>query len=142
MRRQIARSRQRLARFVKFSTVGAGGIIVQAVTLWVLLHVPGLHYLAATALAVEAAVLHNFAWHRRWTWADRRRPRAAAALLRFNLTNGATSLIGNMTLMFLFVGVLRLNPYAANLITIASCSLLNFVLADRFVFKIPGSANR
>ncbi len=34
----------------------------------------GPHYLVATALAVEMAVLHNFFWHRRWTWADRRDP--------------------------------------------------------------------
>jgi putative flippase GtrA len=32
------------------------------------LHFP---YLAATALAVEAAVVHNFFWHERFTWADR-----------------------------------------------------------------------
>ena len=33
-----------------------------------------------------------------------------------------------------FVGVLKLNPFVANLITIAICSLINFALAERFVF--------
>jgi putative flippase GtrA len=55
-------------------------------------------------------------------------------LLRFNLTSGAMSLAGNLVLMFVFVSQVKLNAYAANLITIAICSLINFTLADRFVF--------
>lgn len=121
-------------RFARFSAVGAGGVAVQAVTLAVLLRSTGMHYLAATAIAVEAAILHNFAWHRRWTWADRPPSRVSVALLRFNATTGAVSLAGNVVLMFLFVGALNLNAQVANLITIAVCSLLNFALADRFVF--------
>lgn len=123
-----------LHRFARFSAVGAGGVIVQTVMLGVLLRVAGMHYLVATAVAVEASVLHNFVWHRRWTWADRPRSRAVVSLLRFNATNGATSLIGNLGLMFLLVGMLQLNPHAANLMTIGICSLVNFALADRFVF--------
>ena len=121
-------------RLVKFGVVGAGGIIVQAATLAILLRVAPAHYLIATALAVEAAILHNFAWHRRWTWADRPGTRGILALPRFNATNGATSLAGNLVLMLVFVGVFKLNPFVANLITIAICSLINFALADRFVF--------
>jgi putative flippase GtrA len=121
-------------RFFKFSAVGAGGVIVQAATLALLLRITGMHYLVATALAVEAAILHNFAWHRRWTWAERSASGALLTLLKFNATNGAVSLIGNLTLMFLFAGVLSLNPQVANLISIVVCSLMNFALADRFVF--------
>ncbi len=99
-----------------------------------LLRVAGIHYLPATALAVEASVLNNFVWHRRWTWADRRKSSAALVLLRFNATNGAMSLIGNLALMFTLVSVFEVNPYAANLITIAVCSLVNFLLADLVVF--------
>ncbi len=129
-----ARSQGVFHRFAKFSAVGAGGVIVQTVTLAVLMRVGGMHYLMATALAVEASVLNNFVWHRRWTWADRASSHGTLALLRFNATNGAMSLIGNLALMFILVSVLKVNPYAANLITIGLCSLVNFALADRFVF--------
>jgi putative flippase GtrA len=98
------------------------------------LRVVGLHYLAATAIAVEMSVLHNFIWHRKWTWADRRHSCAAMMLVRFNLTSGAMSLAGNLLLMTVFVGKFGLNAYAANLATIAICSLVNFALSDRFVF--------
>jgi len=123
-----------LCRFARFSAVGAGGVIVQTVMLGVLLRIAGMHYLAATAVAVEASVLHNFVWHRRWTWADRHRSRTVVSLVRFNATTGLNSVIANLALMVLLVGMLQLNPHAANLITIGICSLVNFVLADRFVF--------
>jgi putative flippase GtrA len=133
-RAAFARSPEVIQRFAKFSAVGAGGVIVQTVTLGLLLRVTGIHYLVATALAVEASVLNNFVWHRRWTWADRPGSRAALLLLRFNATNGVMSLIGNLAFMFILVSVFQINPYASNLITIAICSLINFALADLVVF--------
>ena len=132
--RRLMRGSALFKRWVKFSAVGATGIIVQAATLALLLRVAGLHYLAATALAVEASVLHNFVWHRKWTWADRRQTEAAQMLLRFNLTTGAMSIIGNLFFMWLLVGGAGLNAYVANMATIALCSLINFILSDRLVF--------
>ena len=130
----IVRFRAIFQRFIRFSAVGAGGVVVQTLTLGILLRAGGMHYLIATALAVEASVLNNFVWHRRWTWSDRPRSRTALVLLRFNVTNGAMSLLGNLGLMLVLVGSLKLNPHAANLITIVICSLINFLLADRVVF--------
>jgi len=62
-----ARARLRLFRF---SLVGAIGIAVQLGMLAALVAMK-MNYLLATGLAVEAAVLHNFLWHQRYTWADR-----------------------------------------------------------------------
>lgn len=131
---RCVRFRAIFQRFIRFSAVGAGGVVVQTLTLGILLRAGGMHYLLATALAVEASVLNNFVWHRRWTWSDRPRSRTALVLLRFNVTNGAMSLLGNLGLMLVLVGSLKLNPHAANLITIVICSLINFLLADRVVF--------
>jgi putative flippase GtrA len=60
-----------IRRWLKFNLVGAIGIVVQLLALGLLTSVLRVHYLAATALAVEAAVLHNFVWHEWFTWADR-----------------------------------------------------------------------
>ena len=130
----MSRQKTLFHRWVKFSAVGATGIFVQTVTLGLLLRATGLHYLVATALAVEASVLHTFIWHRRWTWKDRPQARAALMLVRFNLTSGAMSLAGNLILMGALVGGAGLNALVANLITIGVCSLVNFALSDRFVF--------
>ena len=96
-----------------------------------------LDYLLATALAVEVAVIHNFLWHERFTWADRpsRRLRhSIVRLIRFNGSNGLVSLVANLVLMRLLVGGFGMNYVAANVIAITACSLVNFMLSDSFVF--------
>ncbi len=125
------------ARWLKFNGVGALGIGVQLACLAAL--VSGLHmnYLPATALAVEAAVLHNFVWHERFTWKDRQGGRrdTVLRLVRFHAGNGAVSILGNLALMRLLVGNLHMRYLLANGITIALCSLLNFALGEWFVFR-------
>ena len=128
-------------RWLKFNFVGAIGIAVQLGILGFLTAL-GLDYLLATALAVESAVLHNFLWHERFTWTDRastdsrqRTLETAIRLLRFNFSNGAISLGGNLLLMRLLVGQAHLSTLLANLLSIAVCSLLNFLVSDRWVFR-------
>ena len=58
-------------RWMKFNIVGWIGIGVQLGVLTALKSGLHLNYLWATALAVEAAVIHNYFWHQRFTWADR-----------------------------------------------------------------------
>ncbi len=123
-----------LLRWGRFNAVGALGIGVQLGVLACLKSGLGFPYLAATACAVEAAVLHNFFWHQRWTWADRPCGSAFARLLRFNLTTGAVSILSNLVLMRLLVEAAQLPYLGANLMAIAITSILNYLLADRVVF--------
>ena len=124
-------------RWIKFNAVGGIGVVVQLTALAVLHSVLRFDFLLATGLAVEIAVLHNFFWHERFTWVDRpaRRPvQSLVRLVKFNASNGAVSVVGNLLLMRLLVGEFQLNYAGSNLIAIVLCSLMNFVLGDRFVF--------
>ncbi|MGC2476723.1 MAG: GtrA family protein [Candidatus Sulfotelmatobacter sp.] len=123
-------------RWMKFNLVGAVGIAVQLAVLWLLTSL-SLNYILATAIAVETAVLHNFFWHERFTWIDRQnRGRGSTnRLLRFNLSNGLISIVGNLLFMRLLVGEVHLRPLLANLISIVLCSLVNFLVSDRWVFR-------
>jgi putative flippase GtrA len=128
-----------LLRWVKFNAVGGIGIGVQLAALAIFRSWLKLDYLLATVLAVEIAVLHNFLWHERYTWADRPAARPVHSLVRlakFNASNGAVSIIGNLVLMRLLVGELKLNYVVSNLLAIVVCSLVNFLLGDRFVFDV------
>ena len=100
-----------------------------------------MNYLLATALAVEAAVLHNFFWHERFTWADRRTAASLARLVKFNLSTGGLSIVGNVLAMKLLVEVAGIEYLLANLLSIAACSVLNFLVADRGIFVL-NSAGR
>ena len=123
-------------RWLRFYAVGAMGAALQFALLGLLVHVAGLNYLLATALSVEAAILHNFLWHRRWTWDDRRgaSDRAGAALARFNLTNGLVSISANLLSAYLLTGVWRIDPVLSSILSVAAGSLANFFLCDRVVF--------
>ena len=125
-------------RWVKFSAVGVLGIGVQMGGFALLFSGFGVDYMVATALAVEAAVLHNFAWHERYTWKDRPHGGTREQLYRlgrFHAGNGLVSILGNLALMRLFVGGMGMNHYVASGASIAICSLLNFAISEWFVFR-------
>jgi putative flippase GtrA len=121
-------------RWWKFNAVGGLGIVVQLVTLTLLKTRFGLSYLLATALSVGVTIFHNFFWHECYTWADRGSAAKRARFLKFNLSAGALSIAGNVLAMKTFVEGLRVNYLAANILSIAACSTLNFLVADRLVF--------
>jgi putative flippase GtrA len=126
-----------LVRWCKFNVVGGIGILVQFAALFLLKSVLHFNYLAATAIAVEAAVVHNFVWHEQFTWADRVQrtwPRSLLRLLRFNLANGGVSILGNLALMRVMVGQGHMNYLLANAIAIVLCSMANFLVSETWVF--------
>jgi putative flippase GtrA len=142
--RQLKTSRAHIApsstfvRWCKFNFVGGIGIGVQFTALFLLKSALHFNYLAATAIAVEAAVIHNFVWHEQFTWADRLQSswrKSFVRLIRFNLTNGAVSIIGNLALMKVMVGHGHMNYLLANAIAIILCSFANFLVSETWVFK-------
>ena len=132
-----------MLHWIKFNLVGVLGFALQSAALFALTHIAyPISYLAATAVAVELAVLNNFVWHQRWTWSDRRsttKRETMRRLAKFNLTTGLVSILGNLVLMSVLVGRFRLPATPANVLTVAVCSILSFFLADRIAFE--GSAN-
>jgi putative flippase GtrA len=127
-----------MIHWLKFNAVGVCGFALQTATLFVLTHSAlRISYLAATALAVELAVLNNFVWHQRWTWKDRpaaTRGETLRRLAKFNVTNGMISIAGNLVMMSILVGRLGMPVAGANILSVASCSVFNFILADRIAF--------
>ena len=125
----------------KFVIVGCLGFVLQLLTLWALTSLAGWPWLPATAAAVEVAVLHNFVWHERWTWADRRFGGFGGfgRLVRFNVATGLISIVGNVALMDILVEALGLPPIIGNTIAVGLLSVVNFIVSDRWVFTLPPS---
>ena len=125
-------------RVTKFCLVGGLGIGVQLLVLEALVAAK-MGYLSATALAVESAVLHNFLWHQRFTWADRPVPGLAAIvsrLLSFHLSSGLISLLGNLLVMRWLVGYAHASVLLANLLAISSCFAANFLASEFWIFAV------
>lgn len=134
--------RRLLRRWVAFGSVGALGFAVQFGTLLLLAGGFGLNYLVATAIAVELAILHNFLWHQRWTWADRGvigMRKVLARLVRFNAGTAVTSIGGNLVLMWAFVSFFGIHYAVANIIAVASLAIVNFLLCDQLVFRLAAA---
>jgi len=124
----------RLGRFV---TAGAVGFLVQTGLLAALLTLTDMHYAAATALAVEAAILTNFRFHDQWTWGDRpigTRLHPWGRLARFNGLSLA-ALLANVTVTAVLVEFLGVTPIAASVLAVCALSGVNFIAADRYVFR-------
>ncbi|HLI77180.1 MAG TPA: GtrA family protein [Acidobacteriaceae bacterium] len=125
-----------LVRWLRFNGVGAMGTAVQLGVLALLNHLWRGHYMWASATALEVTLLHNFAWHRRFTWRDRcdEAQERWRQLLRFHLSNGLVSLVGNLGLMRMLVAGAHTPAVAANAVAIVGCSLLNYSVGNRWVF--------
>jgi putative flippase GtrA len=118
------------------------GLAVQLLSLAILLRLFKPHFVWATALAVETAVVHNFFWHWHWTWVDRRRgglKHMATTLLRFNLSNGMISLIGTVLCTGVLTGIFKLNPLLANVLSLGPCCVFNYLVSDRLIFMRPNA---
>lgn len=124
-----------MTSWLRFSLIGVAGAVVQLVAVTGLANA-GVHYLAATALAVEFAILHNYFWHMRWTWRER-----AGSLLRFHLANGLVSLGANLLVVRGLSEIPGMPVTVANLVAIVTASGLNFTLCSAWVFPTaaPGS---
>lgn len=125
-----------LVRWGKFNLVGAMGAVAQLGSLAVLNRIVPGHYLVASAIALEVTLLHNFVWHVRYTWRERReRATLPRQCVRFHMSNGVVSLVGNLALMKLLVDGARLPVLPANGIAILCCSIVNFCLGEIWVFR-------
>lgn len=133
----MKRAWSRVSRFGKFSLVGLLGAVLQLMLLSLLTKLFRVPVLAATPLAVELVLLHNFVWHERFTWSDRRfksiRQRITR-LWRFQAGNGLASVLGNTLIIYCLVERCKAPVLPSAMGAIALCSLMNFFLADRWVY--------
>lgn len=129
--------RSQWSRWGIFNLVGILGFGIQLVVLFFFKRFVGLDYRLATACAVEVALVHNFIWHERVTWADVISGRAGVGsrLFRFHAANGLISMVGNVVFTWTLVTWARMPYLLANAVSILICSLLNFVVGDRLVFR-------
>jgi len=121
-------------RFARFALAGTSGFVIQVGTLAVLTTLFGVNYMMATLIAVEAAIVSNFIWHQQWTWRDR--PGSVVErFVRFNMLTAITSMVGSLVLTAIFVEAFQLNVIASNIASVAILSVINYIGADRLVFR-------
>jgi putative flippase GtrA len=113
------------------------GALLQLTLVFLLMRYFSAFNIAATPVAVEITILHNFFWHERFTWSDRdpKSSGLAVRLWRFHAGNGLISLAGNTILMYCLVERLNAPALPTAMGAIVLCSLANFLVADRWVYR-------
>jgi putative flippase GtrA len=122
-------------RFDRFALGGLGGFALQIAVLAGLI-AAGAHYMAATVIAIELAILANFLTHQQWTWRDRSAASSVLErLIRFHALTAVTSIVGSLVITALLVETFGISPVIANIISVMMLGLINFVGADTMVFR-------
>ena len=124
-----------MLRWLKFSVVGAAGLVVQLATLWACTRWLGIAPTIATVLAVEAALLHNFVWHEVWTWRGGSPSARWNRLWRFHVATGSISIVSNVVFTMLFKNEFAIPLLVANVMAVAVTAILNFLAAELWVFR-------
>ncbi|MDQ1703476.1 MAG: hypothetical protein QOF57_2728 [Frankiaceae bacterium] len=112
-------------QLVRFGLVGASGYVVNLVVFTLALHVLGVGYRRAAAIAFVVAVTNNFAWNRHWTF-DAGDGHAGFQAARFFLVS-FTAFLFSLGVLEVLVSVAGLPEVLAQAIAIASATPLSFV---------------
>jgi len=118
--------------FLKFSVVGATGVVVNE-GLLILLQSMGVYFLYAGAVAIEVSILTNFVMNDLWTFRDRRSGHSAVRLVKFNLLMLA-GLVVNLAVLDVGTAYFGIAAVVANLIGIAAAFILRYVLSVRYAW--------
>lgn len=112
-----------LAKLIKFLIIGGSGVLVNTAALFFLYQIARLPLLAASALAVELAIVNGFLWNNRWTFG--RRTLSLGRFLRYHAVSlgGLVITTGTLWLLVRYAGILYLT---ANLVGIVLATAWNF----------------
>jgi dolichol-phosphate mannosyltransferase len=137
--RMLVTARQRAlpTEFIAFASVGAMGVVVNSLVLLALREWGGVPYLLASAIAIEAAIVHNFALNERWTFHPRRRCGRLSRFGRFQIVSFGGMAI-NMIVLWLLHGGLRWPLIPSNLLGIAGAVMYNYVTNRLWTWRVPG----
>jgi len=129
-------------RIGRFAAVGLSGVAVNMAVLVFLAEAGGLPPEIAAVLATECAILSNFAWNDRWTFAHASTSHSwPGRALRYNLI-ALGGLVITVTLLAILVNLVGLHYVPANLIAIAGATGWNYAVNGALTWSLWGAGVR
>jgi len=121
--------------FVRFAIVGASGTVVDYSLFFILTRLILLPPLVANPIAVEAAIIWNFAWNNRWTFSGREI--AAPTWKRFVIFQFVSlgGLLLSQNSLFIFNRFLGILDLLAKALTIPIIAVFNYIVNSRWTFR-------
>jgi dolichol-phosphate mannosyltransferase len=122
-------------RALKFVAVGASGVIVNNGLLLLLVSSAGLPPQAASLGAIEGSILTNFLLNNLWTFKHRKGEPFHVKLAKYHASVALGAAINFVAFTLLHASGVALVP--ANTVGIGLGFLFNYLLSEKFVWKIP-----
>ncbi len=132
-----------LLRGTKFNLVAWLGMLVNSGCLYLFKGILGVPLIPASLMSIEIAIVHNFIWHRHWTWGDRdgeHPPPFLKQLLIYNLMTGLVDLVANVTVLWLLTTFLDIYYLIANVAGMILGPFIKFWLNEKVIFKKRGKS--
>jgi putative flippase GtrA len=125
------------SRFIRFSLVGASGVLVNTALLYVLTEAGGLNPVIAAVFATEAAILSNFSLNDLWTFRDVKVEGSwIRRALRYNC-GAFGGLVMAVGVLALLTHALGLHYLVANLIVIGVSMGWNYTVSYLYTWATP-----
>jgi len=124
----------------QFATVGALGLVVNQVLLWLLVDVLHTgHLLVSAVIATQGSTTFNFIGTESWVFGARRAGGAKGVVKRFAIYDAvnSTALLLRLPALQVLTAGLHMNYLIANLITLVALTLLRFLIADTLIWSRP-----
>ncbi len=118
--------------FIKFSVVGATGVVVNE-GLLIAFQSMGVYLLLAGAVAIEVSILSNFVMNDLWTFKDRRSGHFAVRLVKFNVLMLA-GLVLNLAVLDVGTAYFGIAAAVANLVGIGAAFFLRYALSVKYAW--------
>jgi putative flippase GtrA len=123
--RAALKRRHNWIQLLHFCIVGASGYVVNLTVYSVLLHVAGIHYIAAATCSFLVAASWNYTLNRSWTFRHQRGHFAYQGLRFFAVS--ATVYVANLLLLTALIELVGLDKIVAQAIAIVVVTPLNFL---------------
>jgi dolichol-phosphate mannosyltransferase len=126
--------RQRLATLARFAAVGASGIVVNQLILWLWVAGGEQHYLLGAVVATQGSSTWNFFLTERYVFGGAGGRRLRSRFLLFLGMNNSTLLL-RIPALALLTSFLGINYLVSNFLTLVVLFLLRFLVSDRLIWK-------
>jgi dolichol-phosphate mannosyltransferase len=124
----------RLVIMARFAAVGASGIVVNQLVLWLWVAGARGHYLLGAVVATQASSTWNFCLTERWVFPAAGARRLGSRFLLFLGMNNSTLLL-RIPALALLTSFLGINYLVSNLLTLVVLFLLRFLVSDRLIWR-------
>ena len=122
-------------RFIKFVVVGASGILVNSLVMFLTTESFQVHYLISAGIGTVASTIWNFALTETWVYQAKSTIQKRAWRLGLFFVMNMIALSLRTPMIYLMTAVMGIFYVISNLISLAILTVIRFALSDSFIWK-------